>query len=261
MIDFTGIKGVILDMDGVLWRGKQLLPGFDDLFSFLQARQIPYVFATNNSTRRPVDYVAKLERAGLRVDTERILTSSTVAAIYLRDHFPEASTAFVVGEDGLHHALTEAGFQLTTEQADLLVVGLDRQVNYDKLRAAAYQLQGGAIFIGTNGDVSFPEAEGLAPGAGSVLAAIEAATGVAPKIMGKPELPIFEAALKLLDVPAGAAVMVGDRLETDILGANQAGLQSALLLTGVSTEADVERTGIKPDGLYADLPTLLAAWS
>jgi 4-nitrophenyl phosphatase len=163
--------------------------------------------------------------------------------------------------DGLHQALEAQGFVLTDREPEYVVVGLDTEVNYRKLATAALAIRAGAAFIGTNPDRTLPTEEGLLPGAGALLAAIQAATDVAPKVIGKPEAEIFHTALAMLGTPPDTTAMLGDRLDTDILGAQRAGLRTILVLTGVATRADVEASPVRPDWVFEDLEALLRAWS
>jgi 4-nitrophenyl phosphatase len=260
LIDFALIQGVILDMDGVVWRGNQVLNGVFSFTRFLSYKHTPYVFATNNSTRTPDDYAQKLQSIGIPVTPAQVITSATATARYLHEHYPDFSSVFIVGQEGLRQALQAQGFREATGQAQIVVVGLDPELTYDKLRKATFQLNGGAVFIGTNADAGFPEPDGIAPGAGSILAALQTASGRQPKVIGKPEEPMFEHALAVLGTRPATTLMIGDRLETDIVGARQAGLRSALVLSGVSGEADLARSDIQPDGVFADLAALLKTW-
>lgn len=260
MIDFSYIRGVILDMDGVIWRGSETLPGVPDFFRWLDAYSIPYVFATNNSTRTPEMYAERISGLGVKVEIHQIITSPLVTARFLRDQYPNASKAYVVGQEGIYAALHRVGLEIVgdDEQADFVVVGLDRTLTYAKLQAACYQIQRGALFIGTNGDVTLPEPDGYIPGAGSILALLQTATKQPPLIMGKPEKPMFEYALSVLGTAPATTLMIGDRVETDIWGAKRAGLSSALVLSGVTDAGDFGE--YQPDGIYQDLADLQNRW-
>jgi 4-nitrophenyl phosphatase len=257
--------GVILDMDGVLWRGDESLPGMAALFERLYERNLPFVLATNNSMKAPVDYVAKLAKFGVSgVEPSRILTSGVVAVDYLKAHYPPDTPIHVLGGDGLKALIVAAGYPLhymSEDKASVVVAGLDTRATYDKFKRATLQLRAGAAFIGTNDDVTLPTPEGLAPGAGSLLALLTAASGREPMLMGKPNPAMFEAALKILGTPPAQTLMIGDRLDTDIFGASRVGIRTALVLTGVSTRAEAEQGAIQPDAIYDDLQALLAAWS
>lgn len=260
-MDFSTLNGVILDMDGVLWLGDQPLPGMQDLFEFFRSRNIGFVLATNNSAKSPADYVAKLARMGVQgVEAAQIVTSGIAAVNYLQTHYPTGTNIHVLGGDGLKALVTKAGYVLA-DDAEVVVAGIDTALTYEKLKRAAMLIRKGAVFIGTNADVTIPTPEGLAPGAGSILAALQAATDCEPIIMGKPNAPMFEAALRALNTDATHALMIGDRLQTDILGAQNVGIRAALVLTGVATEADLKTSPIQPDVVYSGLPELIAAWS
>lgn len=254
----TKFCGFIFDMDGVLWRGNDSLPGMHETFAWLNAHELPYALATNNSTTSPENYAAKLARLGVvDVPPERIVTSSTVTAAYLREHYPLETRVYVLGEDGLREAVRAAGMMLVEADAQVVVSGLDKQLSYAKLSAAARQIRGGATFIGTNPDRTFPAPDGLVPGAGSILAALIAATDLQPIIMGKPGAPMFREALRRLGTTPDETLMVGDRLDTDIAGAQAVGLHTALMLTGVTTREELTNSGVQPDTVFDDLFGLL----
>ncbi len=265
MIDFGRIAGVIMDMDGVLWRGDQALPDLGAWFDFLRARGLRYVMATNNSRLAPVDYIEKLARMGIHgIEADQIITSGTATVAYVQAHFPAGSLIHVLGGDGLRMMLSESGYAVTSEidpHVVAVTVGVDFALTYDKLKNASMCIRAGAAFIATNNDATFPTPEGLVPGAGSIVAALRTASGVEPMNMGKPNAPMFEAALRALGMDAGDALMVGDRLDTDIAGAAALGIQTVLVLTGVSTLAEVAAAAGQPDGVYAGLGELVAAWS
>lgn len=263
-MNFSRVSAVILDMDGVLWRGEMPLPGLDDTFAWLAEQSIPYVLLTNNSGKTQAQYVEKLARLGIPdVPQHCIITSATATADDLAQHFPAGTRVYVVGMDGVRAALDAAGFDVVGEgePAEVVVAGIDVTLTYAKIKHAADLVRGGAAFIGTNGDLTFPAADGLNPGAGTVLAAIQAASGVAPRVIGKPARPMFESALRVLGVPAERALMVGDRLDTDISGAQAAGLATALVLSGVTTPEQLAADGVWPDVAYEDLSALVRAWA
>jgi 4-nitrophenyl phosphatase len=258
------IAGVVLDMDGVLWKGDEALPGVTALFDHLSARNIPFALATNNSMKSPAEYVGKLAQLGApRIDKTQIITSGVAAVEYLKATYPKDNPVHVVGGDGLKGLVVAAGFPLhylDRTPAKVVLVGLDMRLTYDKLRRATLLIRGGADFIGTNDDATFPTPEGLVPGAGSLLALLRTATGREPLLMGKPSAAMFDAALKIVGTPPEKTLMIGDRLDTDIAGAAKAGFKTALVLTGVSSREDADRAEVKPDAIYADLPALLTAW-
>lgn len=260
---FTKIAAAILDMDGVLWRGDEALPGLVDLFDWLHERAIPYVLATNNSSKTPQDYVDKLARMGVSgVPAQAIITSSTATAGYMRHHYPAGTRVYVIGMHGVRLALEDAGFDVNPGGAvDVVVSGIDTELTYEKLKTAALHIRRGADFIGTNPDRTFPMPDGLVPGAGSIQAALQAATDQVPVIIGKPHPPMFEIALEQLGTDAAATLMIGDRLDTDIAGAKALGLPTVLLLTGVTTPEILAGSDVWADVAYEDLPALLRAWA
>ena len=261
-MNLSDIKAVASDMDGVLWRGDEPLPGMVTLFQMLHRRGLPFALVTNNSMKTPLDYVAKLSKLGVAdVREDQIITSSTTTVSYLKATYPTGSPMHVLGGDGLRRVLIAGGFTLDDAVPKAVVVGLDTNLTYDKLKRASFLIRAGADFIATNQDDSIPTPEGLAPGAGSIVAALKASTGKQPMVMGKPDAPMFEAALRLLGTAPADTLMIGDRLNTDITGAALLGFKTALVLTGVSTRADAEVNMIKPDGIYNDLAALLESWN
>ncbi|MCY3780726.1 MAG: HAD-IIA family hydrolase [Chloroflexi bacterium] len=254
------IRAVIADMDGVLWRGSQALPGMTDFFDFLFKRRMKFVLATNNSRNTPTDYVNKLAALGVAgIEPRHIVTSGTATVSALQSQYPAGASVYVVGGDGLKQLLINAGFELVERDAELVVCGIDFDLTYNKVKTATLLIRAGARFIGTNPDSSFPSPEGLVPGAGSILALIESASGQKPTIIGKPERGMFDAALRQLGARAEETLMIGDRIGTDIAGAGSLGIKTALVMTGVETEASLRDSDIQPDAVFAGLPELLEA--
>lgn len=253
--DLKKMTNLILDMDGVLWRGDTPMPGLNAFFDTLNELGIDYVLATNNATKVAAQYTEKLHRFGIDVRPEQILTSAEATAAYLRDRYPAGTSAYIVGEEGLRQAMRAKNFALLdTEgfvgsgvQAELVVVGFTRHVCYPQLASAALLIHRGAHFVGTNPDVTFPNEVGPLPGAGSILAFLEAATGLKPLIVGKPSPAIFQEALARLGRTPDTTAMVGDRLETDIRGAQSADLHSILLLSGVTSHKKATQSDVQPD--------------
>jgi len=259
-MEWKRIRGVILDMDGVLYRGSTLLPGAQEIIGFFQEAGIPYIMATNNSARTAQQYQQVLERMGIVVPVERILTSAMAAAWYLRRLAPQGGTAFVIGEEGLLQEIAAAGFTLSAEDPQFVVSGLDRALTYEKLTIACRAIARGAKFIGTNADPILPIEDGFIPGTGAILAAIAKATGVEPVILGKPEAPLVEMALERLGTTPETTAMIGDQLGTDILGGKRLGLVTILVLSGVSRREHIEESGVVPDVVVSGLPELLELW-
>lgn len=262
-IELSKAAGFVLDMDGVLYRGDEPLPGLVDFIQTAEARGVPYIFVTNNSMRTPDEYVVKLAGMGVSVPVERILTSGIVVAEYLKEHYPRGTRLYVGGMPALHRVLIndDTGYVFDDQAPELVVNGSDFTLTYEKLKIAALAIQRGAAWVATNPDTSLPVEEGLWPGAGAILAAISATTGATPLVVGKPEPVMMVQALKHLGLPAAQAVMVGDRLDTDILGGIRAGMTTALVLTGVETPATAAASTIRADYLLRDLAELVErAW-
>lgn len=257
-LDLNSIDAVILDMDGVMWRGTEILPGVPDFFLFLCERHIPYAMATNNATRSAMDYVSRIGSLGVPIRPEQIITSALVTAEELGRSYPPGTPIYVVGSPRLIELLVERGYDIDPENAKVVVAGLDVTLTYDKLRIAGQRILAGAEFIGTNGDRTLPTADGLMPGAGTIIAALQAMTDRKPRLMGKPEPAMFHTALRHLGTPPERTFMIGDRLDTDIDGAQRAGLRTALVLTGVSQRTYIGE--IVPDGIYESLADLHKAW-
>jgi 4-nitrophenyl phosphatase len=259
MLDWHSIRACALDLDGVVWREDEKLPAVPEFFAFLRAQGIPYAFITNNSTRTPTQYLARLEAFGIAATPQQVITSSAVTAEEIARRFPQGTPFFALGSPNLIDLIAARGYPFDPERAQIVVVGLDRELTYDKLCIAGQRILAGAAFIATNGDATFPLGNGaVAPGAGSLVSAVATMTGRQPYMIGKPAAPMFQTALRYFGVPAAHALMIGDRLDTDILGAQTVGMQSALVLTGVSGADQIQT--IAPDGVFADLAELLAAW-
>ncbi|HEV2127280.1 MAG TPA: HAD-IIA family hydrolase [Thermomicrobiales bacterium] len=253
-------EGFIFDMDGVLYRGKRALAGVVEIFDALDARGIPYLLATNNSMATPAMYVERLKGYGVTVDASQIQTSATATRDVLGHEFPEGGTLFVVGMPALDEQLQDGtDFHITSDPTDdivAVVVGLDQQFTYDKLAAATTAIRGGARFFATNDDATLPVEDGILPGAGSIIAAIATASGRQPTVVGKPQTLMMTDAVERLGSQAHCTVMIGDRLDTDILAAERAGLTTALVLTGVTTREELAAGESVPDYVFSDLPAL-----
>lgn len=254
------MRAVISDMDGVLWRGNQPMPGLGEFFAFLRRRNLSLILATNNATRTPAQYAAKLAEFGVQVSEAEVLTSGDVVADYLMTVAQPGTHVFVVGEPALAESIRARGFVVSDDATEIVVAALDRHLTYAKLAHATRLIRNGARFIGTNPDKTWPNETEITPGAGAVLAFLEAATDVKPFIVAKPEPVIFQQALARMGCQPEETVMIGDRLETDILGGQRVGMQTILVLSGVSTEADVESMGIRPDWTFCDIGELTRVW-
>jgi 4-nitrophenyl phosphatase len=254
------LRNLVIDMDGVLYRGDQLISGTRELIAFLREQQIGFVLATNNATRTQQQFVDKLAGMGVEVYNHEVLTSSLATAGYLASLAPPGAKVFVVGMDGLRMALEEAGFRLVEEGAQFVVAGMDFAICYDRLAQASLQIRAGARFIGTNPDLTFPSERGILPGAGSLLAFLEAASGVKPDVVGKPGTAMMEQALERMGAQPATTAILGDRLETDILAGQRAGLHTILVLSGVTDDAVLSGAEIRPDLIFDDVAHLHSVW-
>jgi 4-nitrophenyl phosphatase len=247
-------------MDGVLYRGAEPLPGVQALFDELEHRGIPYMLATNNSMATPDMYVERLARMSITTSAESILTSAMATRQFVLDQIGPDARLHVLGMPALTEQLNDFVFvDPDVEAPDAVVVGLDREVTYDKLRRAHKAIQEGARFIATNADVTLPTEQGLVPGCGALVASLAASTGRRPIIIGKPEVHLLDAAVTMMNVPPGECAMVGDRLDTDIAAGHAAGMVTVMVLTGVSRREEIASVAIKPDLVFTDLPAVLEA--
>lgn len=267
MQTINNLGGFIIDMDGVLWHGNKPLPGLTEFFSILRNTNIPFVLATNNASLTQQQYINKLAEMGVEVSAEEILTSSMATARYLIETLPAAKRrVYVIGEPGLIEPLQQQGFEVTSTYypadpqantddiwADVVVSGLDRQLNWNKLATATLNIRAGAEFYATNADTTLPTELGEVMGNGGVLAALTAVTGVEPIVIGKPEPILYQQAFEILGTDKHNTIAIGDRLNTDILGAVNAGMRSMMVLTGVSSEADLLDIDYRPDWIFQDI--------
>jgi 4-nitrophenyl phosphatase len=252
-------RGFLVDLDGVVYHGDRVIPSAPGFFRYLRERQIPFLLTTNNSTLGPPEYVTKLARMDIEVAESEVLASADATASYLKQQAPDGGRVYVIGESGLKSAIEVAGFTLAESDAQFVVVGLDRQLTYQKLTTAVRLVRGGAAFVGPNPDTTLPTDDGIIPGAGSFQAAITAASGIRPTIIGKPEPTMLLIGCQRIGTSPADTAIIGDRLDTDIVGGYRAGLKTILVLTGVSTRAEAAAVEVKPDWIFEDLPALQGA--
>jgi phosphoglycolate/pyridoxal phosphate phosphatase family enzyme len=257
------IRGLILDGDGVLWKDTAPIGDLAHTFARIRGRGLQVVLATNNATMTVSQYLDKLRGFGVALDAEQIVTSAHATAAALLKAFPQKGAAYIVGEGGVIAALCEAGFAAVTDPEDAtpvvaVVVGFDRGLTFQKLSRAMRHVRAGARFYGTNPDVTFPTPTGLIPGAGSIIAAVKAATGVEPVVIGKPAPFMFALCAERMHLEMRETLVVGDRLETDIAGGQAVGAHTALVLTGVSTAAQADAWQPRPDLIAQDLAALVS---
>lgn len=227
-------KGYLIDLDGTMYRGTEQIAEAAGFINDLRKRDIPYLFVTNNSSRTPAQVADKLRSIGISTEDDQVFTTSMATANYIAEQKKGASV-YVVGEEGIIEALKEKGMKLVEEHPDYLVMGIDRGVNYEKLSKACLAVRNGAVFISTNGDIAIPTEQGLLPGNGSLTSVVSVSTQVQPIFIGKPESVIVEQALRVLGVPKEETIMVGDNYDTDILAGINAGIDTLLVHTGVTT--------------------------
>ena len=251
------IKALILDMDGVLYRHNDPIGDLPSIFRRINERDLKVMYATNNTMSTPEAYRDKLRRMGVAAEAEQVITSSIATAYALHHRFPQGGPVYMVGEVGLRAALEEQGFYHAEQDVLAVVSGMDKNFTYDMMVRAVRLLLNGAPFIGTNPDLLYPTPDGPSIGTGGVLAIMEACSGVHPDIIGKPFPAMMEMALDKLDVLPNEALVIGDRLNTDIAAGQAAGCHTALVLTGISTREEAEKWQPQPDLIAEDLATLI----
>jgi NagD protein len=245
-----GRLSVISDMDGVIYRGKELIPGAQEFVGHMRENAIPFLFLTNNSEQTPLDLQRKLAGMGIHgLTPDNFITASIATAQFLHAQRPHSS-AYVVGGNGLAAELYKVGYSITESDPEYVVVGKTATFSFATLRRAAQLIDAGAKFIGTNPDMIDPVEGGTEPAAGVLLAAIEAATGRKPYIVGKPNSLMMIYARQMLGAHAEDCVMVGDRMDTDIVGGLEAGMRTALVLSGVSGRDTIEQFPYRPDFVF-----------
>lgn len=244
-IDFNAIKGFICDMDGVIYHGNQILPGVREFIQWMQDENKEYLFLTNNSGYTPRELNQKLARMGLDVPEEHFYTSALATAAFLRQQAPGCSV-FAIGEAGLLNALYDAGVTMNDVNPDYVVVGEGRAYSLDTLTKATNLVLNGAKLIGANSDVSGPIENGIAPACGALVAPIELATGKKAYFCGKPNPLMMRTGLRLLGCHSAEAVMIGDRMDTDVISGMESGMATVLVLSGVSTRETLNTYAYRP---------------
>lgn len=251
------IRSWLSDMDGVLMHEGTALPGAADFVAALQAAGRPFLVLTNNSIFTPRDLRARLSGGGIEVPEESIWTSALATAQFLADQVPRGS-AYVIGEAGLTTALYEAGYTLSANRPDFVVLGETRTYSFEAITQAIRLIQGGARFIATNPDVTGPSADGDLPATGAVAAMITAATGRKPYFVGKPNPMMIRSALNRIDAHSESTAFVGDRMDTDVVAGIEAGLRTYLVLTGSTRREQVDRFPFRPSEIVDSIADLVA---
>ena len=258
-VDWSAVRGVLIDLDGVVYTGREPIPGAAGFLAEARRHGLPFLLVTNNSTASPEHVAERLLGMGIEVVPDEILTSAQAAAAYVRSRAQPGAAVRIVGEAGLRQAVVEEGLTLVDDgrvgSLEWVIVGLDRGFDYARLTGATRAILAGAQFVATNADALLPVEGGqVIPGAGSIVAAIQTATGRAPVIVGKPEPGLFEHGLRRLGgLRPEAVAMIGDRLDTDVVGGRRAGLRTILVLSGVTTRVELDAGSTRPDAVAQDL--------
>ena len=255
-IQKLNVKAVVLDMDGVLWRMNNPLVDLQKLFADFKENNIKVMFATNNATSTKEQYVKKLSGFGVQVEAWQIVTAAMATGYLLRKKYPKGGPVYISGSPALFDTLKDYGFYHSEEDPMAVVAGLSWNFDYDSIRDTSLMIQKGLPFYFTNPDPTFPSPGGFYPGAGTVLAALETASGVKAKLAGKPLPFLFEVCLERLGTTPQETLVVGDRLTTDIKGGQASGCKTALVLTGINSKADLENWSPKPDLVIDDVSHL-----
>jgi len=250
----------LIDLDGVVYRGNELLPGAKEFVAWLNANSKKYLFLTNNSFASEAQVLEKLVSLSIVTDEGHVLGAAQAAVKNIARRFPH-SVVYLIGEQPLHNMLLEHQLQVVDEDTHkpaVVLVGLDRHFDYQKLTRAVHAVRAGASFIAINRDPLLPVAGDLLPGTGTMVAAIEAGSGVTPEVIGKPQPTLFQEAMRMLGSQPGETVMIGDVLTVDIKGAKAAGIHTILVLSGKESPTDVAASPIKPDYIYDNIAAVLA---
>lgn len=238
-------QGYLIDLDGTMYQGNKRIPAAKEFVEFLNEKGLPHLFLTNNSSRTQLEIANKLNGMDIPATENHIFTSSMATASYIAN-LEKQARVYVIGERGLHEALQDKGLIITDENPDFVVVGIDREITYEKLAKACLFVRNGAGFVSTNSDIAIPTERGLVPGNGALTSVVTVSTGVEPVFIGKPESIIMEQAVKALGLSNKETLMVGDNYHTDIMAGIQAGIDTLMVFTGVTPFEDYPSLPIKP---------------
>ncbi|MFZ3576761.1 TIGR01457 family HAD-type hydrolase [Virgibacillus sp. DJP39] len=238
-------QGYLVDLDGTMYQGEARIHAAKEFVDFLHENNLPHLFLTNNSSKTQLEIAEKLNKMDIRATEKHIFTSSMATASYIASQ-NQGRRVFVIGERGLHEAIEEKGLIITEENPDFVVIGIDREITYEKLTKACLFVRNGATFVSTNSDVAIPTERGLVPGNGALTSVITVSAGVEPIFIGKPEPIIMEQGLKTLGLSKDATLMVGDNYHTDIMAGIQAGVDTLMVFTGVTRFKDFPDLPKKP---------------
>lgn len=253
------IQHIFIDIDGVLYKGRYPIRGAKEFINYLIEEDIKFICVTNNSSKNPEYYSEKLKNMGIDIEKKEIINSGIATVEYIKDNYlreNEYLSAYVVGGEGLIEEVKNSGIQINEKNPDMVIVGWDINFTYDKMKKATLAIRKGAIYIGTNPDTTYPSHEGMLPGCGAILASITTASEVEPIIIGKPKPLIMEMAAKRISANKEKSLMIGDRIDTDILAGKNFGIQTALVLSGTYNKSKILNSSIKPDYVFEDIMDL-----
>lgn len=261
MTDFNSKKGFICDMDGVLYHGNRMLPGVHEFIDWLKKEDKGYLFLTNNSGCTPKELCQKMKRLGIDVSEEHFYTSALATAAFLKEQSPGCS-AYVIGEAGLLNALYDAGITMNETNPDYVVVGEGKTYSLESLTKATNLVLAGAKLIGANSDISGPIESGISPACRALISPIEMATGTNAYFCGKPNPLMMRTGLNILGCHSAEAVMIGDRMDTDVISGMESGMSTVLVLSGISSEETLKKFAYRPTVILngvGDIPRLAQA--
>lgn len=238
-------KGYLIDLDGTMYKGTEKIEEAGQFVQKLNELNIPYLFVTNNSSRTPKQVADKLVSFDIPATEEQVFTTSMATANYIAEQKKDASV-YVIGEEGIKYTIEEKGLMFGQEDADFVVVGIDRDITYEKFAVGAIAIRQGAQFVSTNGDIAIPTERGLLPGNGSLTSVLTVTTTVKPTFIGKPESIIMEQAMRVLGTDLSETLMVGDNYDTDIMAGMNAGMDTLLVHTGVTTKELLQKYDKQP---------------
>ncbi|KGL37490.1 HAD family hydrolase [Listeria newyorkensis] len=238
--------GYLIDLDGTMYLGSEPIPEAQGFIEKLDQAHIPYLYVTNNSSKTPEQVAATLRKFDIPATTNQVFTTSQATVQFMLEQADRKKTVYLIGEEGVRHEIEKAGFELTAENPDFVVMGIDRDINYEKLATATMAVRAGAMFISTNGDAAIPTERGLLPGNGSITSVVAIATGMKPIFIGKPEAIIMEQAIAKLGVKKERVIMVGDNYETDILAGIRYGIDTLIVHTGFTSPEQLATKEVQP---------------
>lgn len=238
--------GYLIDLDGTMYLGSEPIPEAQGFIEKLDQAHIPYLYVTNNSSKTPEQVAATLRKFDIPATTNQVFTTSQATVQFMLEQVNRKKRVYLIGEEGVRHEIQKAGFELTSENPDFVVMGIDRDISYEKLAIATMAVREGAMFISTNGDAAIPTERGLLPGNGSITSVVTIATGVKPIFIGKPEAIIMEQAIAKLGVKKERVIMVGDNYETDILAGIRFGIDTLIVHTGFTSPEQLAMKEVQP---------------